>query len=152
MRLGKTKQTGDTADSINLDSSCIFAVFYLDLNEALFFFKQFLLYPWASQVALVVKNLPASAGDRRDAGLIPGLGRSPGGGRGNPLQCSCLENPTDRGAWELQSRGSQRVGDEWCDRACTHTVNPHSWTDLKDSSDWSFRIHEFLKQHLPSTH
>ena len=54
---------------------------------------------WASQVALVVKNLPANAGDMRDAGLIPGLERSPGGGHGNPLQYSCLENPTDRGAW-----------------------------------------------------
>ena len=47
----------------------------------------------ASQVALVVKNLPADAGDIRDAGLIPGLGRSPGGGRGNPLQYSFLEDP-----------------------------------------------------------
>ena len=47
----------------------------------------------------VVKNPPASAGDARDAGLIPGLGRSPRGGNGNPLQYSCLENPTDRGAW-----------------------------------------------------
>ena len=46
----------------------------------------------------VVKNLPASAGDSRDAGLIPGLGRSPGVGNGNPLQYSCLENPMDRGA------------------------------------------------------
>ena len=53
----------------------------------------------ASQVALVVKNLPASAGDIRDAGLVPGLGRSPGGEHGNPLQYSCLENPMDRGAW-----------------------------------------------------
>ena len=44
----------------------------------------------------VVKNPPANAGD---PGLIPGLGRSPGGGHGNPLQYSCLENPTDRGAW-----------------------------------------------------
>ena len=44
----------------------------------------------------VLKNPPASAGD---AGLIPGLGRSPGGGNGNPLQHSCLENPMDRGAW-----------------------------------------------------
>ena len=47
----------------------------------------------------VVKNLPASAGDVRDVGLIPGSGRSPGEGNGNPLQCSCLENPMDRGAW-----------------------------------------------------
>ena len=47
----------------------------------------------------MVKNLHANAGDIRDAGLIPGLGRSTGGGHGNPLQCSCLENPVDRGAW-----------------------------------------------------
>ena len=47
----------------------------------------------------MVKNLPAIAGDIKDAGLIPGLGRSPGGGHGNPLQYSCLENPMDRGAW-----------------------------------------------------
>ena len=49
---------------------------------------------------LVVKNPPASAGDARDTGLIPGWGRSPGGGNGNPLQYSCLENATDRGAWD----------------------------------------------------
>ena len=41
----------------------------------------------------MVKNLPANAGDIRDVDLIPGSGRSPGGGQGNPLQCSCLENP-----------------------------------------------------------
>ena len=52
-----------------------------------------------SQVVLVVKNLPANAGDTRDASSIPGSGRSPGGGHGNPLQDSCLENPMDRGAW-----------------------------------------------------
>ena len=55
---------------------------------------------WASQVALVVKNPPASAGDIRDAGLIPGSGRSPGGRHGNPLQDTCPENPIDRGAWQ----------------------------------------------------
>ena len=53
----------------------------------------------ASQEALVVKNPPANAGDVRDASSIPGLGRSPGEGHGNPLQYSCLENPMDRGAW-----------------------------------------------------
>ena len=53
----------------------------------------------ASQVALVIKNPRADAGDARDAGSIPGLGRSLGGGHGNPLQYSCLENPMDRGAW-----------------------------------------------------
>ena len=52
-----------------------------------------------SQVAQVVKNLPANAGDRRDAGSIPGLGRSPREGNGNPVQESCLENPMGRGAW-----------------------------------------------------
>ena len=46
-------------------------------------------------MALVVKNPPANAGDKRDVGLIPGLGRSPGEGHGNPLQYSCLENPME---------------------------------------------------------
>ena len=53
----------------------------------------------ASQVALVVKNLPANAGERRDSGLIPGSGRSPGGGHGNTLQYSGWENPVERGDW-----------------------------------------------------
>ena len=53
----------------------------------------------ASQVALVVKNTSANAGGMRDAGSIPGSERSTGGGHGNPLQSSCLENPMDRGAW-----------------------------------------------------
>ena len=47
----------------------------------------------------MVKNLPANAGDVRDVDLIPGSGRSPGGGNDNPLQYSCLENPMDREAW-----------------------------------------------------
>ena len=51
-------------------------------------------------MVLVLKNPPANAGDIRDAGLIPGLGRSPGGGHGNPVQYSCLENPMDREAWQ----------------------------------------------------
>ena len=53
----------------------------------------------ASQMALVVKNLPAYAGDIKDTGSIPGLSRSPEGGNGCPLQYSCLENPMGRGAW-----------------------------------------------------
>ena len=61
--------------------------------------------PGAPQVALVVKNQPANAGDVRDSGLIPGLGRAPGGGHGNPLQYSCLENPMDRGAWQASPWG-----------------------------------------------
>ena len=50
-------------------------------------------------MVLVIKNLPATAGDIRDSDLIPGLGRSLGGGNGNPHQYSCLENPIDREAW-----------------------------------------------------
>ena len=56
--------------------------------------------PWAFQVALVVKNLPANAGDITDSGLIPGSGRSPGRGHGNLFQYLCLEYPMDRGAWQ----------------------------------------------------
>ena len=55
----------------------------------------------------VVKNLPSNAGATGDVGLIPGLGRSPGGGTGNPLQYSYLENSMDRGSW--QSMDLQRV-------------------------------------------
>ena len=51
-------------------------------------------------MALVVKNLPASEGDIRDSGSIPGSEKSLGGGHGNPLQYSCLENSVDRGAWQ----------------------------------------------------
>ena len=55
-----------------------------------------------SQVTLVVKNPPASAGDVKDKGSIPGSGRSLGGGHGNPFLYSCLENPMDRGAWQVE--------------------------------------------------
>ena len=58
----------------------------------------------ASLVALVVKNLPVNAGDIKDMGLIPGLGRSPREENGNPLQYSCLENSMDRGAWWAKSQ------------------------------------------------
>ena len=54
---------------------------------------------WAFPGGIEVKNPPASAGDTRGVGLIPGLVRPPGGGNGNPLQYSCLKNSTDRGAW-----------------------------------------------------
>ena len=54
---------------------------------------------WASQVALVVKNLPAVQETQIELGSVPELGRSTGGGNGNPLHYSYLENPTDRGAW-----------------------------------------------------
>ena len=57
------------------------------------------------QVAQMVKRPPANAGDTGDSDLIPGLGRPPGGGNGNPLQYSCLENSMDRGAWRATVHG-----------------------------------------------
>ena len=68
-----------------------------------------------------VKSPPASAGDVKDAASVPGSGRSPGGGRGNPLQCSCLENPMDRGAWKATV---QRVAQSWTQlkRLSTHIL------------------------------
>ena len=60
-------------------------------------------------MVLVVKSMPANAGDIRDPGLIPGWGRSLGGGSGNPFQYSCLENPMDGEPGGLQSIGMQRV-------------------------------------------
>ena len=64
------------------------------------FLKEGTAFTRAFQVALVVKKPPANAGEVRDAGSIPGSGRSSGGGKGNPLQYSCLENPMDREAWQ----------------------------------------------------
>ena len=58
-----------------------------------------------SQLPLVVKNMPASAGDLRDTGSITEAGRAPGEGNGNPLQYPCLENPMDRGAWQATVHG-----------------------------------------------
>ena len=65
---------------------------------------------WVSQVVLVVKNLPASAGDIRDVGSVPGSGRFPEEGHGNPLQYSCVENSLDRGAWWATVHGAARIG------------------------------------------
>ena len=59
----------------------------------------------------MVKNLPANAGDIREVVSIPGLGRFPGGGHGNPLQYSCLENPMDRGAWPAIVHRNEKESD-----------------------------------------
>ena len=94
---------------------------------------------WASQVALVVKNPPANAGDKREAGSIPGLGRSPGGGHGNPLQYSCLENPIDRGAW-------------WA-IVHIHRVAELDVTEVIFTYTWiSLGISCLLETHPPQTH
>ena len=80
------------------------------------------------KVVLVVKNLPANAGDVRVAGSIPGLGSSPGEVNGNPLQYACLENPMDRGAW----------------RATVHRVTK-SRTQLKQFSTHTF-MHLYMSR------
>ena len=67
----------------------------------------------------MVKNLPANAGEARDAGLIPGWGRSPGEGPGSPLQCSYLENPMDSGAWQAAVHRLQRLRHAGSDLAPT---------------------------------
>ena len=72
-------------------------------------------------MALVVENLPANAGDVRDSGSIPGLGRSPGIGNSNPLHYSCLENHMDREAWQATSMGSQHAGHDCRDLVHKHT-------------------------------
>ena len=70
----------------------------------------------------MVKNLPPDAGDIRDTGSILGSERSPGGGHGNPLQYSCLDNPVDRGAWQA---ADHRVAKSWIPlkRLSTHIVS-----------------------------
>ena len=77
----------------------------------------------------MVKNLPPSAGNVSDENLIPGWGRSLGGGHGNPLQYSCLENPLVRGAWWATALGSQRIR---CNLACTHTGALCLMGDMKE--------------------
>ena len=74
---------------------------------------------WSSQVALAIKNPLANAGDARDAGSIPALGRSPRVGNDDSLQYSCLGNPRIEESGGPQSMGSQRVGHEWSFLACS---------------------------------
>ena len=69
------------------------------------------------------KNPPASAGDTGDVGSIPGSGRTPGGGHGNPFQCSCLENRTDRGAWRATVHGVAKSRTQLSDEAQHTDIN-----------------------------
>ena len=92
---------------------------------------------WASQVALVIKNLPANAGDISNTGSIPESGRSPGGGHGNTLQCSCLENPHGQRSLVSYSPWGCKESDtnEAKERACTHIAGypGHSRNSSKGS-------------------
>ena len=86
---------------------------------------------WASQVVLVVKNLPANAGDIRDMDSTPGLGRSPGGGHGNPLQCSCLEKPMNKGAWWAQNAAIIPFSSDYGEG----NGHPHQYSCLENPMD-----------------
>ena len=87
------------------------ALFYPSLVPIIFFFLINCTSRKTSLVVQMVKNPPANAGGTGDAGLIPGLGRSPGGGNSrNPVQYSCLENSMDRGAWQAVVCG---VAESW---------------------------------------
>ena len=90
---GKPKNTGVGTLSL---LQCIFLT--QELNQGLLQCR-WILYQLSYQGRPAVKNSPANAGEKRDLGSISGLGRSPGGEHSNPLQCSCLENPRERGAW-----------------------------------------------------
>ena len=79
------------------------------------------------------KTLPANAGDERDLGLIPGSGRTPGEGHGNPLQYSCLENSMDRGAWQATVHGLTKSWTRLSTHTCTHT---HTHTHTYTPSPW----------------
>ena len=94
-------------------------------------------FSWTSQVVVVVKNLPANAGELRDMGSIPELGRSPGGGHGNPLQYSCLENPKDRGAWRATVH---RVAKNQTQLKPLSTMHTHAVTVWIDKIPWKGKV------------
>ena len=101
----------------------------------------------ASQVVLVVKKPPTNEGDARDVGSVPGSGRSPGGGHGNPhhgnpLWHSCLENPMDRGAWQAIVH---RVTEHWTQLTWQH-ASIHVYTQLIH-----FAVQQKRTQHCKAT-
>ena len=113
------------------------------------------------------KELPANAGDIRDMGSVPGWGRSPGDGHGNPLQCSCLETPWTEELGGLQCLGSQ-VRQDWSNLACLHTHthvscstgssvwhagghHTHLWNEWKGSQPFSW-FHSHSLGHIPAVH
>ena len=99
-----------------LATTDLFCSYKLAFSKMSFRWNNHTVY-MAYQVVLVVKNLPANAGDVRDVSLIFGLGRSTGEGHGYPFQYSCLENPWTEDSGGLQSIGSQRVEHDWSDLA-----------------------------------
>ena len=120
-------------------SCCLFGK-YISPKGSLQVFPGFFQLPGAFPSAAVVKKMPASAGNRRDEGSVPGSGWSPGGGRGNQFQYSCLENSMDRGApkttspWGCKELGLTEQLSAWLcvfTHAHTHTrthINTHTHT------------------------
>ena len=98
----------------------------------------------ASQVAPVVKKLPANAGNVRDKSSIPGSERSPGGGNGNPLQYSCLLNPMrTEESGGVQSKGLQRVGNDWSNLAHKHIYKYNHTNNIQNACMHAWSIFPF---------
>ena len=104
----------------------------------------------ASQGAPVVKNLPANAGDAGDGGSVSGLGRTPGGGNGNPLQYPCLENPMDRGAWWATVHGAAESQTQLSERVCTDTTHTHTYTHSIRVNSWVQGKYKYKARFVPS--
>jgi len=97
---------------------------------------------------LDIKNLPAKAGDIRDLGSIPGLGRSPGGGNGNTLQNSCLENPMDREAWQATVHG---VSKSQTTKQLTHTHTHTHKLFFKVATSFNISINSVQGSNFPTS-
>ena len=118
-----------------------------------------ILWSRASQVVLMVKNPPANSGDIRDRGLIPGLRRFPGGGHGNPLQYSCLENPMDRGGWwaTVHNATESRTRLKWLSTYTLYTRMPTGIVlpdifQFVSQLDFSFKVKTQLRVLYLSAH
>ena len=128
--LKKNKNLWSTIKCRKMRYACnktyILSTYYVGYNT--FYIIEHSVYRivWSFPDGTVVKNLPANARDTRDLDLIPGSGRSPRVGNGNPLQYSCLENPMDRGARRATVHGSQRVRHDWVQ----HTEYSITWYSL----------------------
>ena len=112
------------------------------------------LFPWLSQCLSGENKSACTVGDTGDLGSIPGSGRPPEGGHGNPIQYFCLENPMDRGAWRATVQRSQRDGHNWSDLACLHIPTPSSHasfpkvvTIYKIFPVWGKPVYSHLCQH-----
>ena len=106
------------------------------------------VYAGASQVTVMVKNLPASEGDTRDPSWIPGSGRSSGEGHGNLLQYSCLENPMYRGAWRATVHGVPK-GQTQQKRLSTH-VYVHPGYGHTDDQNTALSLKNSSPHHIPT--